>query len=72
MVDVGETGEQVLTELDNVALAKRANEILVSMGHSTDHTIISTRWLNNGGSFLSLRVRAQCSGSSRCNTEYSS
>jgi hypothetical protein len=49
LVDAADAGAQILGELDNAGLAKKANEALHTIDADTTHTIISARRLNNGG-----------------------
>ena len=54
LVDAVTAGTQILTEMNNVSLTKRANEILDTIGTEHTHAIVSARWLANSGILFEL------------------
>jgi hypothetical protein len=54
LVDAANAGTQILAEMDNAGLAKRANEILSTIGTEHMHTVVSARRLANGGILFEL------------------
>ena len=54
LVNAAELGTQILGDLDNPGLAKKANEALCTIDTEATHTVVSARRLNNGGVLFEL------------------
>ena len=54
LVNATEPGAQILGDLDNPGLAKKAKKALCTLDTEARHTIVSARRLNNGGVLFEL------------------
>jgi hypothetical protein len=49
LIDAATPGEKILEDMDNTELARKANEVVSTMGAIDTHRIVSARRLSNGG-----------------------